>query len=128
MMTEEQKRKLIILKSAGRESRNKRQWSKNALLQECLDALGAYRVVDDKTEIARILEIANGPGVVQIKHSAEPTLQSNHTFYVVWDEAQVPIIECGGADILAHWDDVIAVAFDTCFIDKCDMRAVLVRG
>lgn len=44
-------------------------------------------------------------------------IEKNHDYYIIWDNEQVPIIKCKGNDIIENWDDVLAVAFDTCFVD-----------
>ena len=46
-----------------------------------------------------------------------PMIEKNHDYYIIWDNEQVPIIKCKANDIIENWDDVLAVAFDTCFVD-----------
>lgn len=58
-MTKEQKEKLLELKEANKKYAEKLEWENNILLQECLEALGEYRIINDETEIMQILSIAN---------------------------------------------------------------------
>ncbi len=37
------------------------------------------------------------------------------------------IIKCKGNDIIENWDDVLAVAFDTCFVDCESEQGFLIR-
>ena len=126
-MTEEQKKKLLDLRAENKKYREQLEWKNNVLLQECFEALGEYRIISDKSDITRITDIANSVNTIQISHSAEPPILGEHIYYVVWDNLKVPIIECKGNDILAHWDDVMAVAFDTCFVDRDTLSSVLIR-
>lgn len=69
-MTEEQRRKLSKLKAENRKYREQLGWKSNVLLQECLEALEEYRIVNDEAQIARILSVVNGVDIIQISHSA----------------------------------------------------------
>jgi hypothetical protein len=44
-MNEEQRKKLIILKSVNKEYIKKSQWKSNVLLQECLNNLETYQII-----------------------------------------------------------------------------------
>ena len=126
-MREEQKKKLLDLRTKNKKYIEQLKWKNNVLLQECLEALGEYRIISDEADITWIKDIANSVNTIQISHCAEPPLLGEHVYYVVWDNLMVPIIECKGNDILAHWDDVMAVAFDTCFVDRDNQSSVLIR-
>ena len=125
-MNDEQRKKLKALKSQNKEYIKKLQWEKNALLQECLKAIKNYSIINDEITINQLLEIANDTKIVH--HSDRPTLEKNHSYYVVWDDEQVPIIKCNGNDILNNWDDVIAVALYTCFVDYENNHSILIKG
>ncbi len=60
-------------------------------------------------------------------HSDIPMIEKNHDYYIVWDNERVPIIKCKGNDIIENWDDVLAVAFDTCFVDCESEQGFLIR-
>lgn len=124
----EQKRKLAALKAANVNHVLQLNHQRNTLLRDCLNALAEYRIIHSDAECAGILAIANGSNTQQFPHAALPILDPEHSFAVVWDEAQLPIIECLGANLLAHWEDVMAVAFDTCLVDLEERRAILIRN
>ena len=127
-MHEEQRRKLQALKSRNKEHIKELQLKNNTLYQECLNAIRTYCIVGDKAAIDHILKIASDQKIKKVHHPDRPTLDKNRSYYVIWDNGQVPVIKCSGNDIMEHWDDVIAVAFDTCFVDSEDENGVLVRG
>lgn len=89
--------------------------------------MGEYQIISDQSDITRITDIANSANTIQVSHSAEPPIFGEHIYYIVWDNLNVPIIKCKGNDILAHWDDITAVAFDTCFVDKDTLHSVFIR-
>lgn len=127
-MNEEQRNRLAKLKIANAEYMKGIQWQNNPLLQECLAVLSSYRIVKNEQEIKDILCLANSNKIKIVHHSDNLLLDKTHNYYVVWDNAQVPIVECAGRSILENYDDVLAVAFDTCFVDVESKQAILVRG
>ena len=116
-MNNEQRKKLKILKYANEENIKKIQWKNNILLQECLNNLETYQIISDDAIIRQIVKIASGIEIKRRFHSDIPMIEKNHDYYIVWDNERVPIIKCKGNDIIENWDDVLAVAFDTCFVD-----------
>lgn len=60
-------------------------------------------------------------------YSDRTMIEKSHDYYIVWDNAEVPIIKCKGECIFENWNDVIAVAFDTCFIDCETEKGFLIR-
>lgn len=127
VMNEGQRNRLVELKLENQKHRKKLQWKNNALMQECLNTLGNYQIISDEDAVHSILEIANSERIERIHHSDKPMLKKNHSYYVIWDNEELPIIKCNGHDILENWIDVIAVAFDTCFVDSEDETGILVR-
>jgi len=127
-MNELQRKKLTELKAANNEHVKTMQRENNLLLQECLEVLESYRIISDETELAEIMRLVNDKNAVERSDFEVLTLQPERLYYVVWDNAQTPIIECSGKDILANWDDVAAVAFYTCIVDKEMQYAVLIKG
>ena len=127
-MNEDQRNRLAKLKLANAEYMKETQWQNNTLLQECLAVLSSYRIVKNGQEITDVMSIVNSDKVKIVRHSENLLLDKTHNYYVVWDNGQVPIVECDGRSILENYDDVLAVAFDTCFIDVENKQAVLVRG
>ncbi len=126
-MNEEQRKKLIILKSVNKEDIKKAQWKSNVRLQECLNNLETYQIISDETKINHIKKIENDTKKKRMSHSDIPMIEKNHDYYIIWDNEQIPIIKCKGNDIIENWDDVLAVAFDTCFIDCRTKQVFLFR-
>ena len=77
----------------------------------------AYQIISDETIIKHIVKIAGDAEIKRMSHSDIPIIEKNHDYYIIWDNERVPIIKCKGNDIIENWDDVLAVAFDTCFVD-----------
>lgn len=127
-MNEEQRNRLAKLKLANADYMKEIQWQNNSLLQECLAVLSSYRIVKNEQEIADIMSIANSDKIKTVHHSDNLLLDRTRNYYVVWDNGQVPIVECDGRSILENYDDILAVAFDTCFVDVENKQAILVRG
>ncbi|MDE7293391.1 MAG: hypothetical protein K2N72_03100 [Oscillospiraceae bacterium] len=117
-MTSEQRKRLTELKSLNKKHLEETERENNVLLRECLTALGEYRIIDDESEIMLISELAVSPCAVRLSHNSKPPLKYDHTYYILWDNFNVPVVECRGREILAHFDDVTAVDFHTYFIDK----------
>lgn len=91
-MNEEQRKKLIILKSVNKEDIKKSQWKSNVLLQECLNNLETYQIISDETIIKHIVKIAGDTEIKRMSHSDIPMIEKNHDYYIIWDNEQVPII------------------------------------
>lgn len=127
-MTDAQRKKLAGLKLANTKYVRESEWRKNSLLQECLAVLEEYQIVEDATQIAQLEEISNSNQVIKISHKDRASLSENSDYYVIWDDAQVAIIKCSGKAISQNWDDIMAVAFDTCIIDIETRQGILVRG
>lgn len=102
-MNEEQRKKLIILKSVNKEYIKKSQWKSNVLLQECLNNLETYQIISDETIIKHIAKIANDTEIKRMSHSDIPMIKKNHDYYIIWDNEQIPIIKCKGNDIIENW-------------------------
>ncbi len=74
-MNEEQRKKLIILKSVNKEYIKKSQWKSNVLLQECLNNLETYQIISDETIIKHIAKIANDTEIKRMSHSDIPMIK-----------------------------------------------------
>lgn len=122
-----QRKKLKILKYTNEDNIKKIQWKNNILLQECLNNLETYQIISDDAIIRQIVKIASGIEIKRRFHSDIPMIEKNHDYYIVWDNERVPIIKCKGNDIIENWDDVLAVAFDTCFVDCESEQGFLIR-
>ncbi len=126
-MNNKQRKKLKILKYTNEDNIKRIQWKNNILLQECLNNLETYQIISDDAIIRQIVKIASGIEINRRFHSDIPMIEKNHDYYIVWDNERVPIIKCKGNDIIENWDDVLAVAFDTCFVDCESEQGFLIR-
>ncbi len=126
-MDEERKKKLESLKIQAKTNERKQSLQKNVLLQECLEALSSYSIVEDENEIEYIESLASSPNFEMYSHDDRIILDEEERYYIVWDEATLPIVLCSGKYINECWDDVMAVAFDTYFVSKSTRKVIGVR-
>ncbi len=126
-MDEERKKKLESLKIQAKTNERKQSLQKNVLLQECLEVLSSYSIVEDENEIEYIESLASSPNFEMYSHDDRIILDEEERYYIVWDEATLPIVLCSGKYINECWDDVMAVAFDTYFVSKSTRKVIGVR-
>ena len=126
-MDEERKKKLESLKIQAKTNERKQSLQKNVLLQECLEVLSSYSIVEDENEIEYIESLASSPDFEVYSHDDRIILDEEERYYIVWDEATLPIVLCSGKYINECWDDVMAVAFDTYFVSKSTRKVIGVR-
>ncbi len=126
-MDEERKKKLESLKIQAKTNERKQSLQKNVLLQECLEVLSSYSIVEDENEIEYIESLASSPDFEMYSHDDRIILDEEERYYIVWDEATLPIVLCSGKYINECWDDVMAVAFDTFFVSKSTRKVIGVR-
>ena len=126
-MDEERKKKLEQLKIQAKTNERKQSLQKNVLLQECLEVLSSYSIVEDENEIEYIELLASSPDFEMYSHDDRIILDEEERYYIVWDEATLPIVLCSGKYINECWDDVMAVAFDTYFVSKSTRKVIGVR-
>ena len=126
-MDEERKKKLESLKIQAKTNERKQSLQKNVLLQECLEVLSSYSIVEDENEIEYIESLASSPDIEMYSHDDRIILDEEERYYIVWDEATLPIVLCSGKYINKCWDDVMAVAFDTYFVSKSTRKVIGVR-
>ena len=126
-MDEERKKKLESLKIQAKINERKQSLQKNVLLQECLEVLSSYSIVEDENEIEYIESLASSPDFEMYSHDDRIILDEEEQYYIVWDEATLPIVLCSGKYINECWDDVMAVAFDTYFVSKSTRKVIGIR-
>lgn len=126
-MDEERKKKLESLKIQAKTNERKQSLQKNVLLQECLEVLSSYSIVEDENEIEYIESLASSQDFEMYSHDDRIILDEEERYYIVWDEATLPIVLCSGKYINECWDDVMAVAFDTYFVSKSTRKVIGVR-
>lgn len=110
MTGEERRQRLEALRTANRQRIRRQGWERNTLLQECLALLSGCRILDPAEEAAAVREVNRRIGTAR-RGTPLPELAPAGRYLVVWDEAGLPVVECTGAELLRHWEDVAAVAF-----------------
>ena len=125
-MDKEQKQRIEELKRQAQINIQKQKLQKNVLLQECLSALNSYRFIDDN-EVKQIIDIVSMSNAELYSHDDLIVLGDEEQYYIVWDEASLPVVLCLGKYINEFWDDVVAVAFDTYFVAESTRKVVGIR-
>ena len=93
------------------------------LLEECLDVLKKYSIIEDKELEEQILSNLKSTFYGKIDFSKYADAHESE-YYVIWDNAAIPIIKCNIEDILDNIYDVLAVSFDTWLIST-DMKRII---
>ncbi|MBR4670063.1 hypothetical protein D6853_05530 [Butyrivibrio sp. X503] len=123
------KQKMERLKEQARIKAQRLRWMENELLQECLSALNTYVIVDDENLMNKVFDIASNKKDVEMhSHKDEVLLDDEQKYYIVWDELSLPLVLCLGERINNCWDDVMAVSFDTYFVNESMTEAIGVRN
>lgn len=125
-MDKEQKQRIEELKRQAQINIQKQKLQKNVLLQECLSALNSYRFIDDN-EVKQIIDIVSMSNAELYSHDDLIVLGDEEQYYIVWDEASLPVVLCLGKYINEFWDDVVAVAFDTYFVAESTRKVIGIR-
>lgn len=123
-MNEEQKNKLEVLKNQMQEKERQQILQKNVLYQECLIALNTYKIIEDEYVVKRMVHLASLPDIKMYTHTDVLDLEDDNQYYIVWDELTLPVVVSSGKRIRENLDDVLAVAFETYFID-CSTKTVI---
>ena len=126
-MDKEQKQKLEDLKKESQLKMQEQKLQENELLQECLSALNFYSIINDKDEVKHLIDLVSMPYAEMHSHDDQIALDNDEQYYIVWDEATLPIVLCMGKLINECWDDVIAVAFDTYFVAESTKKVIGIR-
>lgn len=123
-MDENQRIKLEELKQQMQEKEKQQKLQKNELYQECLTALKDYKIIEDEDIIKKLVHLASLPGKEMHKYTDVLNLNDDDQYYIVWDELTLPVVVSSGKRIKENLDDVLAVAFETYFID-CSTKTVI---
>lgn len=127
-MNDSNKQKMVRLKEEARKKAKRRKWMENELLQECLSALNTYIIVDNEDLINTVLDTASIEKADMYSHKDDVLLVDEKKYYIVWDEAPLPLVLCLGKQINSCWDDVMAVSFDTYFVTESLTEVIGVRN
>ena len=112
-MNSEQKEKLTRLRERGHIKEREQRLQNNVLFQECLEAFSCYEIIGDVKEIKHVESLASSKDAEMHSHDDKIVLGDEEQYYIVWNEATLPIVLSMGKNIMECWDDVSAVAFDT---------------
>ena len=91
-----------------------------------MSALNSYRFIDDN-EVKQIIDIVSMSNAELYSHDDLIVLGDEEQYYIVWDEASLPVVLCLGKYINEFWDDVVAVAFDTYFVAESTRKVIGIR-
>lgn len=103
------------------------------LFEECLAALGSYKVArlyDAKMALANLPLTDYGHldlkrcGSARDVSLSELSRLPDFSCYVIWDNAEIPVIKCRFKRVLGCLDDVLAVAFITWILAEDFSKAV----
>lgn len=126
-MDEEKKAKLEELKKCAQTNILKHELENKELFQECLYALKDYSIVGNEAEIKRIVRLISTTDAEMHSHNEPILLDEKEKYYIVWDDATLPIILSFGKKINEFWEDVMAVAFDTYFVSETSEKVIGIR-
>ncbi len=110
-MDSETKKKLELLKEKAKIKEKNIALEKNVLLKECLEALGTYRICEDDNEIKKVESLVSKAKIYS--HDDKISLDEDKEYYILWDEATLPVVISKGNNILSCYEDVMAVSFET---------------
>lgn len=126
-MDKDQKRKLEELKQKAKLKEQKQRLEKNVLLQECLAALGEYKLIESDKQTESIVRKASSPGAQMYSHDDPITIEDEEQYFITWDDASLPIVLGSGKNIRESWDDVMAVSFDTYLVAEKSGEVIGIR-
>ncbi|MDE6788570.1 MAG: hypothetical protein K2J47_04530 [Ruminococcus sp.] len=104
----------------------------NELLQDCLKKIKDAEIIDGSAETESILDLMESRFQIEYHHVKNSyaislndiPLDDNGQYYIIWDNADVPILKCSGTSILQCPDDLFAVNFDTYIVSE-DFREII---
>lgn len=105
------------------------------LLEEYIATLKSYSIINDKKLEEKILsnlkltfygkaDFSKYADAHEISLNEIHMLPGEREYYVIWTDAEIPIIQCNIDDILENIDDVLAVSFDT-WLMSVDMKRLI---
>ena len=127
IMDKKQKQRLEELKQNARIYGQEQQQQNNVLLQECLATLSSYTIVSNAEIVNGILRLLSLPNIEMHSHDEYEIFEDVNQYYIVWDEATLPVIMTSGKNIRENWEDVMAVSFDTYFVDVLSKKTIGIR-
>lgn len=104
----------------------------NELLRDCIEKIKNIEIIDESTETENLLDLMQDRFSIEyhhVKNSYEISLNdipldADKKYYIIWDNAGLPILKCSGKYLLQYPDDVFAVDFDTYILSE-DFRKIV---
>ena len=131
-MNKDLKNKYEILKAKNEEKIFENNWKSNKLFMECINLLKKSMVLSKEEgealfqEVQGLVPVQNGrvdwknmanyakTSVEEIKQSS----RRDKEYYILWDNYDVPCVQCSLQTIIDNIDDILAVAFDTWILSE----------
>lgn len=127
-MDEKLKARMEALKKQSQVKMDEKKLLNNVLYQEAIEALQDYSVIQDESEKERIIQLVSYNEKEMYSHDEKVELNDDEQYFIVWDNDDVPILESVGNCINNSWDDVMAVGFDTYFLNKLSGEVIGIRN
>lgn len=103
----------------------------NELLQDCLKKITDVEIIYESEETEILLNLMEIRFKIEYHHikgsheiGNEVFFNAEQKYYVIWDNADIPILKCSGASVLQCMDDLFAVDFDTYIISEDFMEII----
>ena len=98
----------------------------NELFQDCLKNLRDAEIIEENVKMENLVDLMESRFNIKYHHVDgsyeisinELLLNSEQKYYIIWDDADIPILKCSGANILQCLEDVFAVSFDTYIVSE----------
>lgn len=126
-MNPEQRARLEELKKQNEVNLKEKELMRNALYQECVATVKPFRIIKDENEIQKIFHALSLSEIKMYEYNEKADLCDEEQYLIIWDNADLPVLESLGKTIKENWDDVTAVSFETYFISTSFGTAVGIK-
>ncbi len=100
--------------------------SDNELFQDCLRKFEYAEIIEENAKTENILNLMESRFNIKYHHIDsfceisfnQLFLNSEQKYYIIWDNADIPILKCSGKYVLQFPDYVFAVDFDTYIVSE----------
>lgn len=100
--------------------------SDNELFQNCLKKITDAEIIEENAETENIVDLMESRFNIKYHHvdssyEISPDklfLNSEQKYYIIWDNADIPVLKCSGKYILQCLEDVFSVDFDTYIVSE----------
>ncbi|MCM1132533.1 MAG: hypothetical protein NC340_03580 [Ruminococcus flavefaciens] len=131
-MDNQARKKMRELIDKNRISLRQKHLLDNALLRDCLEKITDVEIIDSSDRADELLDLMESRFQIEYHHvkgsfeisGSNVFLNAGQKYYIIWDNADLPVLKCSGADVLQYPDDIFAVDFDT-YIVSDDFREII---